>query len=671
MQTRSVGKATGLLLVAVLGLAAGAVVYLKTAGPEQVLQASSSRDGHDPSLAAPGVDGDWRSGSETAGAWLQSSWDRPLEVRRVVLEADPQTIRAGFLRFSDGSQVFVDVSQSATIVPVTPREVTSVRFTVTESSEAATSVSIAELSADGEPGPDGSVATDQGPSGDVAPLARLIDADPALIDRDAYTDAEVMGAFTLQWSAPRELTSVSLTGSDAGILPASSTLTFSDGSTLPVGAVIDDPRRPTTVAFMPRVTTSLRITVVEPADASVRLSSVEVHQRGADPAVPAGNPDDSTDPPSAEDAVPAVCAEDGSRPADPSALLVRCPTSGADVGDTIELDVVTGPSVTHVSATAWSADAASQVVRAASAADAAGNTALVLDVAALPTGPVTVEVQATAGGATNVAYVQVVRPGPLAPDRSPWPAGRTLVYEDQFDRPLSASRDGAATDYIAGKPEDWGVTDFGQAIFADPRLGLGNLVSNDGYLQMSVGPRPAELIDPNGWGREHIGGMLASARPGGSGFGAQYGYFEARIAAPAGAGTWPAFWLLGLPDLVRPQPVSAEIDAIELYGHDPRTTCHATHVYPEEAGDSIVVCDETWASTNEALQWHTFAADVRPDRIVYLIDGQRVAEAPQVEGGQDPMFFMIDLALGGGWPVELDAAGNRASLYVDWVRVFV
>ena len=35
------------------------------------------------------------------------------------------------------------------------------------------------------------------------------------------------------------------------------------------------------------------------------------------------------------------------------------------------------------------------------------------------------------------------------------------------------------------------------------------------------------------------------------------------------------------------------------------------------------------------------------------------------------MFFLLDLALGGGWPVALQPVQDRAVLYVDYVRVFV
>ena len=60
-----------------------------------------------------------------------------------------------------------------------------------------------------------------------------------------------------------------------------------------------------------------------------------------------------------------------------------------------------------------------------------------------------------------------------------------------------------------------------------------------------------------------------------------------------------------------------------------------------------------------------------PTDITFFIDGRVVATAPQVEGGGAPMFFLVNLALGGGWPVDLRAVQERAVLYVDYVRVYV
>ena len=55
---------------------------------------------------------------------------------------------------------------------------------------------------------------------------------------------------------------------------------------------------------------------------------------------------------------------------------------------------------------------------------------------------------------------------------------------------------------------------------------------------------------------------------------------------------------------------------------------------------------------------------------MYWIDG-KVARAPQVTGGDQPMFVLLDLGLGGGWPIKMDPVHNRAARYVDWFRVYV
>ena len=60
-----------------------------------------------------------------------------------------------------------------------------------------------------------------------------------------------------------------------------------------------------------------------------------------------------------------------------------------------------------------------------------------------------------------------------------------------------------------------------------------------------------------------------------------------------------------------------------------------------------------------------------PTEIVFSIDGREVATSPQVSGGDAPMFFLLDLALGGGWPVALESVQDRAVVYVDHVRVYV
>jgi beta-glucanase (GH16 family) len=81
-------------------------------------------------------------------------------------------------------------------------------------------------------------------------------------------------------------------------------------------------------------------------------------------------------------------------------------------------------------------------------------------------------------------------------------------------------------------------------------------------------------------------------------------------------------------------------------------------------------CGQRFESVASALQWHVYAVDVKPSGITYYIDGKMVAVAPSVPGDDDPLFFLVNLAMGGGWPIDLSPVGGSAAVYVDWVRVY-
>jgi len=71
------------------------------------------------------------------------------------------------------------------------------------------------------------------------------------------------------------------------------------------------------------------------------------------------------------------------------------------------------------------------------------------------------------------------------------------------------------------------------------------------------------------------------------------------------------------------------------------------------------------------MNWHTYGMSVTPTEVTFYVDGRPVHTAPQVRGGDEPLFFMVNLALGGGWPVNLAGVQDRADLYVDYIRVYV
>jgi beta-glucanase (GH16 family) len=147
--------------------------------------------------------------------------------------------------------------------------------------------------------------------------------------------------------------------------------------------------------------------------------------------------------------------------------------------------------------------------------------------------------------------------------------------------------------------------------------------------------------------------------------------FEARMTGAPGAGTWPAFWLLDTESATRRSTTSGEVDAVELYGHNPTGSCHALHTWDNGVDQAdVVTCLEDNGFSDWAMTWHTYGVRIVPDGAVYYIDGVQVATATGLRQHSEPFYFMVNLALGGGWPVDLSPTGEVSDLYIDWIRVW-
>ncbi|TNM59447.1 glycosyl hydrolase family protein [Streptomyces sp. NP160] len=493
----------------------------------------------------------------------------------------------------------------------------------------------------------------------------------------------------LTFSGARRVASVQVFGSTADAFdPAQSTaaalygtLRFSDGSTVSVPGIAAGAGMPTTVAFTPRSTTWVRLEVRRQiGTAPVALRELTAYDAGATPpqwAAPAGSPTYSAVPPRADCATTTTTS--AVAPPLTGRLSLACPTPGSGV-DAAATVVVNAPAGSEL--TAWLSVPSSSALdlplrRAATAtADASGRAVLTADVRRLPQGPFAVKITGTttAGADLDPLYAQLFRAGgspastPSAPAGSSPPGGMTLQYADDFDAPLSISESGWGTRYAAVKPEPWGGSQFGDALFADPAWGAGTLATlPGGYLQVRA--QPIGVLAPKQtWGQAHAAGILSSQRWGGSGFSAQHGYFEARMLGAPGPGSWPAFWMLNSSSGTgRADGTAAEVDAVELYGHDTGAACHTTHSWgPSKGGQKA--CQGyplDWAA-----EWHTYGVRVLDGSAEFYIDGRKVASLGELSHTDEPFFFMLDLATGGGWPVDLAATGQTTDLYVDWVRVY-
>ncbi|MEY2847588.1 MAG: hypothetical protein RI885_253 [Actinomycetota bacterium] len=665
------------------------------------------------SVARQDLGSEWVSATETVGASVSLAWGSSRTLERIVLEQssdDGLLVDAGFLSFGDGSSIAVAFAGERTLdLAITPRDVDSLTFTVSEVPEGSGGVGLAEIRAfsSAEAGPAdvaadaiGDLAGSATATSDGADASALTDGADPVDASTGTTDPIALGEdwiaggspALLRWAAPVELASVQFFGAssgDAGI--PSGDLRFDDGSSIRVGGIPADPALPTLVAFMPRITSSIEFEPDAPPDDdsdenadenadgnagdSTGLAELRAFALGATPLPGATGPAE----PAASATFPTGCAADSADDAPRGRITVRCPSSTSSVDGPTEVSVF-APGMQRVEAQIWSPDRSDAPALVATRAGSDDRFDLEFDADEAQSGPITVRLQGfeqdepgSSPSDSAITHLQLFnlggRPAPQ-PEVPQTARGMTLAFAEEFTGPLSISRDGAGTAYTAAKPEPWGPSGFGDAEFADPSLGYDTVsVVGDDYLRLSAAPLPSDYAGDD-TDKDYLGGILSSARPGGSGFSAQYGYFEARMLAPIGEGTWPAFWTLPSPNLIEKDDVGAEVDVIELYGHDPVNACVATHAYADGEEEKNIQCADRFDGIRSAMAWHTYGARVTPTEIVYYIDGREVDRAPQVRAGDRPMFFMVNLALGGGWPIDLADVGDRAALYVDYVRVY-
>lgn len=155
-------------------------------------------------------------------------------------------------------------------------------------------------------------------------------------------------------------------------------------------------------------------------------------------------------------------------------------------------------------------------------------------------------------------------------------------------------------------------------------------------------------------------GGIKNAAPVGYSF--TYGYVEARIWIPSGAGTWPKFWMQRAD-----HDDSAEMDVMEVLGRDPNTLQMHYHGPAGLFGGSYT------ALAPLSGGWHTYALEWEPGKLVWYLDD--VPRFTHTGGDVDshPHYIMLDLAIGGStsWGGAPDSnTPLPASMQIDWVRVW-
>ncbi len=162
----------------------------------------------------------------------------------------------------------------------------------------------------------------------------------------------------------------------------------------------------------------------------------------------------------------------------------------------------------------------------------------------------------------------------------------------------------------------------------------------------------------------------------------QYGRFEARIKVPRGAGTWPAFWMLGS-NFSRDEdapiesnwPAVGEIDIMEHLGRQPDLIMGTVH----GPGYSGALGLTRWNRQEYDISddFHVYAVEWDTAGIRWFYDGEQYYDVtPELVGDREwvfdnEFFLILNLAIGGQLPgpIGLDVE-FPLNMYVDYVRVY-
>lgn len=143
-----------------------------------------------------------------------------------------------------------------------------------------------------------------------------------------------------------------------------------------------------------------------------------------------------------------------------------------------------------------------------------------------------------------------------------------------------------------------------------------------------------------------------------------YGAVEVRFRAPLGAGAWPAIWMLPASQESRP-----EIDLFEAVGQRPRRV--GMYFHPGDDSDRRTSFTHFHLPEGEDLSdTHTVRLHWSRELLEFVFDGEKVWEVTGEQVPDEPMYLVINLAVGGSYGGTPDPSAFPATFEIDHVRIW-
>jgi hypothetical protein len=316
-----------------------------------------------------------------------------------------------------------------------------------------------------------------------------------------------------------------------------------------------------------------------------------------------------------------------------------------------------------------------------------GSGSFVFPADSYPHGPITVRISGSVGSFKDNCYLQLYNKGGISwgeglPADPPAARGMKLAFADDFNGPLSISSTDPKATYYDHKPPN-GYQDFSAHVFSGHDSSKNPFARVDSYLRIRASDKAQSS------------GLISSMKNDGSGNKVKLPcYFECRFIGPNAIGTWPAFWLMT--DYMTDYKIRGdktpcdELDVIEAYGGEGPGA--------PNAGDKYMISPHCWNQGERGKEiekkaydgmnnpirmnkagipstwfeaFHVYGCKIGATETIYYCDNIEVGRHATLPVCKErPLFFLVNLATGGGWPVDLSRCGGVADMYIDYVRVY-
>jgi len=253
-----------------------------------------------------------------------------------------------------------------------------------------------------------------------------------------------------------------------------------------------------------------------------------------------------------------------------------------------------------------------------------------------------------------------------------------LVWSDEFDGsgdnldPLNGL-DLDKWGYQHGTGSEHGLVGWGNNELQYYRPN--NVVVEDGMLKITAKKEEHE-------GMSYTSGRIYTEPT----FSKTYGKFEAKIKLPAGAGLWPAFWMMPQDSEYGTWASSGEIDIMEAKGRLLNRVGGAIHFGKNWPNNKQTAEDYIFPAGQSITDFHVYGLEWEPGELRWYVDGNLFQKINNWDSwGADqpakyafpapfdkPFHMILNLAIGGNFdggiiPKDSDLP---AQMLVDYVRVY-